>query len=218
MRTVYGDSGINVADQALFGTRSKTSGVVELWEEHLARAATDHDLLTLAVLANQGGSRTWLKAKSRALLRSPIARDRAIGITLLGFLEDSVAEGVLRRSAKVTRHEFELTLIDSAIGWQQKHAWSMHWLDRYWNSRDPDAAHGALILFEGCATSRAWSELHRLIFRTKEAHPLRKRVLDNRRDDIKRAIEANEKDLRDRYLGRKTHSELMAPWSRALFE
>lgn len=218
IQTVYSDSKINVADQALFGTRSKTSEVVESWEEHLARAATDHDLLTLAVLANQGGSRAWLKAKSRALLRSAIARDRAIGITLLGFLEDFEAESVLRRSAKVTRHEFERTLIDSAIGWQKKHAWSMHWLDRYWNSRDPDAAHGALILFEGCATSRAWRELHRLIFRTKEAHPLRRRVLDHRRDDMKRAIEANEKDLRDRYLGRKKHSELMAPWSRALFE
>lgn len=218
MRTVSGDSGINVADQALFETRSKTSAVVGLWEEHLARAATDHDLLTLAVLANQGGSRMWLKAKSRALFRSPIARDRAIGITLLGFLEDSEAESVLRGSAKVTRHESERTLIDAAIGSQQKHSWSMHWLDRYWNSRDPDVAHGALILFEGCATRRAWRELHRLIFRSKEAHPHRQRVLDSRRNDIKQAIEANEKDLRDSYLGRKKHSELMAPWSRALFE
>ena len=218
MRTVHADSRLNIADEALFSTRANGGEVVELWNEHLSCAASDHDLLVLAVLANKGPSKAWLKARTRALIKSAIAYERAIGITLLGFLEDSQAEDVLRRLRQDTQHINEKTLIDTAIERQQKHAWALHWLNRYWNCRDPDVAHGALILFEGCATSRVWGELHRLIFRAKEVHPHRQRVLDNRRDNFARSIEENEKELTKRYLLRSKHSELMAPWSRALFE
>lgn len=207
VRIVDKATDIPLLDFAVF-TAPPTQPLLELWRERLDVATSDRDLLELVVLCRTTGSREWLVGVLQDDLRSPVPFVRARALLIRGLLGGS-DDAAIATSLPSHIEEWEGEMIKKAKYWANRQGWAKAWLDRFVAADTDLEANGAFRLFLKCVDSRLFDYaddfLQRASFR-------RRAFFDSNADEIRRAITANEKELRENFLGQKVLDGQVWPW------
>ncbi len=207
-------NGIERLDYFLFQAPAQPQ-VCREWEKRLVQCRTDKELLELAIVAEYGNGANWLWTACQQGLSSPIVRDQARALMLLG-LSISSAEPARASLEKYSRSEPDCWLSEvarSALDSWRSFKSAQHWLRRFWTVEINDQAQAAFRLLLRCADRRLWGWQEG--FETSPGLPdftRRKAFFESNRDTLKNRIRANETALAKTLFGTQVVEGQIEPW------
>jgi hypothetical protein len=209
VRIVDSVTGIRTLDSALFSA-SPSPPVVALWERRLEECQTDRELLEMAVLCRGQHASAWLADRVAADSRSGVPIRRVRAILLSGFVPGRIA--VSRQADPSDMPNWEDEMTRRARQWRSRAEWAEEWLDRFATAPGEDEANAAFRLFLACVDSRYGGYVEQCL---QQATPSRRVFFEASYEETRRAVEANEKELRDHFLGQKVALDQVWPWVKA---
>jgi len=213
IRYIDNKTGIPLLNYALFKTSSHHE-IQNIWGERFEKCSSDLELFELSLIFQQTGNLSWLKNMIEKGLKSPWQFDQARSIMLTGFLEDDHSELVLNRYNEIPQFWLQ-TVAEKALNLWKKNAWAKHWFNRFLSDKDDIKAWACFRLFLKCVDRRfwIWKEYCLVDYNAeKNKQPNRIEFLSLNQNEIKRAIEKNEKKRKETFLGEKVLSNQVWPW------
>lgn len=192
-------------DRMLFSAEESVA-VVGAWDERLNAASNDAELLSVAVMAQEGTAAEWLRLRVERDLSSERAFDVARGTMLCAFIQDKWAAEIVDKEPE---NEWVTEVIRRARTLRARDRDARHWFERFMHARDLDHAWAAFRLFLKCVDSRFGFWRDNL---AQGADPDRLRYLFRSKDRVSKAIKENEKELTKAFLTHRVLSRQVWPW------
>jgi hypothetical protein len=206
--TVWEGTEHRVLDFSLFEC-PPSPGIENAWAERLRACRTDAELFSVALAAEAGAAKVWLRDLLHIMRGSPRPLDHAIGLTLAGFSMTAEAGALLDEAKERLPDGWLRAAATEARARWRSNQWARHWFQQFSSERSDAAAWAGFRLFLRKVDSRFWWwESGDLLDRT------RKTFLDDNEDAIVRAIKKNEKKLKESFAGQKVLERECAPWMR----
>lgn len=205
---------MELIDLALFAS-PPTDRLRKAWSSKLEEANSDQKLLQVAVYAQHGEATNWFWTYINEGIRSTVPLIKARSIVLSGFFDDQKALDILD---DILRNNGENTWItklveDSKHRWS-RNIWAKHWYRLFLISDDDIVSWASFRLFLKCVDTRFW--LWQNDFKTEIAqlqkNIQRLRFLQDSLENIWGAIEKNEKEMVEKFLGQKILKGEVWPW------
>jgi len=213
IRVIDGRTKIDLLDFSLFKSPMHPESE-KAWQQKLEQCRTDQELMTVALLAEFGTAQAWLGryVEERVQVTAPLEKARAV--VLLGFLEPEEAKLHLQSYPRPLPENWVGQLLQTAQQRQDRNHWAKHWFTQFLTHEEDVGAWAAYRLLLRCVDRRFWFWREKLetTVDTTYYSPRRKTFLYNNWEGIKRAIEKNEKDLKEQFLGQKLMQGQVWPW------
>lgn len=208
-RTRLGFASLDLIDVSLFSA-PQSEQLVEAWQVRFERARSDADLLELSVLCRIGTAFEWLERTIRRDMRSDCPFDIARALTICGFVDAPWASEFLQSAISVGDETWHRALAAEALERQLSDRAAQYQFRRLMDEADADSAWAGFRLLLQVVDRRiaAWHQRESL-------HPVdsqRVRFLYSNAKTLEKAIEKNEKKLRERFLGAQVRERQVWPW------
>lgn len=211
-RIVDHDTKIDLLDFALFNALPNEE-VMGTWQRELERCDTDQELMGITLLAQHGTGGDWIRSYVSERIDSKIPLDKARAVVLSGFLDDRQSLETIRQLAQSAAEIWPVELAQTAEERRDREAWAKYWFHRFLTADDDTTAWAAYRLLLRCIDSRFWFWRERVVKdRGAEINRRRDTFLSCNHDDIRNAIQANEKDMAEQFLGQKIMGRQVWPW------
>lgn len=175
--------------------------------ETLDSAATDAELMDVAIYASVYGHTAWLLAQIEQDAVSPSAWRRARALLLEGFLARPARE--LDPYPRLdARASWLSDVAFKAEGWRRRRLRLWHWLDRFAAAEKPDEIFAAFELVKLNAMRWVHWRAGQL-----ELGDAQRRHLSRQERELEQAVSEGEKKLGDELLGLKTQVGVWPAWS-----
>jgi len=181
----------------------------------LARTNTDQGLLELAIAASINGARAWLDRVIATDLASGIAwREQRAG-KLAGFTTGNMLP-VPQAWPEGPVADLRTSRQRETIRWRHKEACARHWWNVYWRAGSDEEAYAAWVLFLEVSDRRVYEWM---TFEggavDVESPSIQRRLVHfhHNKDQLKSAINEQEKPLGQQFLGREI-VEGVGPWGK----
>lgn len=204
------DADLNVSILLLDLFAAPTSPPVEtLRQEVLEDCDCDKALFELALLA-ESGNHGWLGEKIEALHRSDHHYDQARAWMLEGFVSSAESGERLAAFVGSGEHSWLRKVAETALHNRERDQCARHWFGRFLGEPDRIKSWAAFRLFLRCVDRRFWLWLPET--RLPEAEPWKRDAARGNRGNIARAMQENEKDWQDSFIGQKVKHRQLWPW------
>jgi hypothetical protein len=211
-RVVDHDTKIDLLEFSLFYAPPNEE-VLGTWRRELERCDTDQELMRIILLAQRGTGGDWIRSYVSERIDSKIPLDKARAVVLSGFLDDRQSQEAIRRLAQSDSETWSVELAQTAEERRDRDDWAKHWFHRFLTEDDDTTAWAAYRLLLRCVDSRFWFWREQVVKnRGIEINRRRKIFLSCNHDGIRNAIQANEKDMAEQFLGQKIMRRQVWPW------
>jgi hypothetical protein len=213
IETQVSGAGLPLLRHVLFAI-PETELTAKVWDEQLRACRSNHELMTLTVLAEGGSAGEWLRRQIEVDLQSDVLFDRARATALLGFVgaaseAERRLEGMLPDDGSKT---WIRNVVAEALDSQRLQRWAAHWYRQYLAEEEPVASWAAFRVFLACVDNRFWSWRVNAEGEADVLQEERLAFVEESRSTIKNAIRRNEKGLGERFLAHKILDGQAWPW------
>ncbi|MCX5831014.1 MAG: hypothetical protein NT140_03850 [Deltaproteobacteria bacterium] len=183
----------------------------------LDRCYSDIELLKLANAAGAYAREDWIVEEARQLIRSPFLWRRVKGLMLfcLANTEGNIDEMISLSDIHGTWVEERIPTIRY---YHSRNIWAKYWYSRFLSIEDNDEAFASYHLFLKCADRRCYLWMDRFEKVGELNHtsiPSRIKFCITNEEQLKRAVEENEKDLKNHFLTVKFDKGQLLPFMTA---
>lgn len=206
-------SDICLLDHALFRAPA-IAAVQQAWQQRIAYATTDQELLEMVVTVQSEQAQEWLWLYIERLLQSTVPLDYMRGLTLLGFVDsDAWSERLIGLQHQVP-DTWVRVLVNTSFHRWQRNRWAKHWFQRFLTVEDDQNAWAAFRLLLRCVDRRFWRWQPLITEQIgRDTIPLtRLNFVMFNEEQIKKSIKVNEEDLQTHFLGQKVMQGDLWPW------
>ncbi len=204
---------MELVDLALFGGLP-TDRLRSAWTSKLEQAKSDHGLLQVAVYAQYGTAADWLWSYIMEGIHSAAPVTKARAIVLSGFLDDQKALDALEKVLHSSSDTWIAVLAEVSKDRWNRNMWAKHWYRQFLVSEDNVVSWASFRLFLKSVDTRFWlwhKDLETEVAQTY-SDTQRQLFLRDSLDDIGSAIEKNEKQMVENFLGQKILNGEVWPW------
>lgn len=182
--------------------------------DFLDQCYSDIGLLKLANAAGAYAREDWIVEEARQLIRSPFLWRRVKGLMLfcLANTEGNIDE-------MISLSDIHGTWVEECIPtiryYHSRNIWAKYWYSRFLSIEDNDEAFASYHLFLKCADRRCYLWMDNLETEWESGNTTVQRRIKFRltnEEQMKRAIEENEKDLKDHFLTVKYDKGQLLPF------
>jgi hypothetical protein len=203
---------IELLDFALF--QSEPSDELQyVWNQKLDMCSTDEELMKIALVAQHGSGKDWLWESTKAGLGSRVPFEMGRSRLLLGFIEGEDRVSLIEQLIASDPDTWLRNCVKQVKERQERNDWAKHWFNRFLSASNDVNAWASIRLLLRCCDRRFWFWRERIESDVENAVDFRRKAyLRDNLDTIKRAIDRNEKQLTDQFLGQKILKRQAFPW------
>jgi len=204
---------IDLLDFALFDAAAGEE-LVGAGQRKLEECDTDLELMKITLLAQRGAGGDWLWSYIDERLHSSVPLERARAIVLLGYFDGPQPPELIRQLLRSQYDGWPKELARVAERRRARNDWAKHWFSRFLTVSDNVLAWASFRLLLQCIDTRFWfwREQVESNVGADNLSPSRRVFIDCNRDSIRNAIQANEKEMSEQFLGQKILHRHVWPW------
>lgn len=199
-----------------FSTRESNEAQQER-SRMLEACHNDLALLDLATVATAYKCIDWLIGQARQLVAMRPLWRQAKGIALACLADVDVDEVEQLINVAHTSGTWVASLLPGLHAYHDRNQWAKHWYKRFLTASDRDSSWAAFRLFLSCVDRRCWLWIDRIEQECDSTAALDKTRVQFRltnSQQIRRAIDHNEKNLKECFLTLKSQDGAIFPYMR----
>jgi len=207
------DTAIQLLDYILFCAPASDE-VLGAWRGRLEKCRTDRELMDIVIMAQAGRGEDWMWSLVEDGIESDVPLIRARSFALLGLVEVDQARAMLDVHRQEQRDTWLGQVIETSMIRLRNNDHAKHWFRRFLSTIDTVDAWRSFRLFLRCVDRRFWCWQERIVNEVP-SHPQmqsRRLFFGENRDRLHNAIEANERERNESFLGQKVLHGEMWPW------
>lgn len=189
-----------------------TEKAEQTWTQRLQQCTTDRELMEIAILAQWRNGKDWLWSYVTQGIESPIPQNKALAMTLLGFIDSDKAFIRLNALVENQPNTWVKQILTTSIHRWQSNNWAKHWYHRFLSTDDNVNAWAAFRLLLQCVDTRFWFWYKEFEASSNNMSDARTMFFRENSNVLSEKIKKNEESLTKHFLAQKVLTNQAWPW------